>query len=127
MLHLKVYFVRFRGKSVRSSLDALERDIAEMRVMASAIKPANDLLAASTDPDFKAYLSVRRRFDYSALIVALYASFERFVEDILTSYVNIIAKRGSYGSLPPKLTNKHLQKTAELLARGEIDQARYPG
>lgn len=112
---------------MRSSLDALERDIAEMRSMASAIKPASDLLAKSTNPEVKAYLSVRRRFDYSALIVALYASFERFVEDILTSYVQIISKQGSYGALPIRLINKHLQKTAELLSKGEIDQVRYPG
>jgi hypothetical protein len=95
--------------------------------MASAIKPASDLLAKSTNPEVKAYLSVRRRFDYSALMVALYASFERFVEDILSSYITIIAKHDRYGSLPPKLTDKHLRKTAELLAKGEIDQLRYPG
>jgi hypothetical protein len=112
---------------MRSSVDALERDIAEMQAMASAIKPANDLLATSTDPDVKVYLSVRRRFDYSALIVALYASFERFVEDILTSYVQTVANQSSYGSLPARFTSKHLQKTAELLAKGGIDQMRYPG
>lgn len=112
---------------MRSSVDALERDIAEMRAMASAIKPASELLANSPSPEVKAYLSVRRRFDYSSLIVALYASFEQFVEDILTSYVNIIAKQVSYGSLPDQLTGKHLQKTAELLAKGEINQVRYPG
>lgn len=99
----------------------------EMQAMASAIKPANDLLAGSTNPDVRTYLAVRRRFDYSALIVALYASFERFVEDILTSYVKTVAQQGSYGSLPPRLTCKHLKKTAELLAKGELDQARYPG
>jgi hypothetical protein len=112
---------------VRSSLDALESDIAEMRAMASAIRPASDLLAKSANSEVKAYLSVRRRFDYSALIVALYAAFEKFVEDILESYVAIIVKKVSYASLPPKLTGKHLQKTAELLFKGEIDQLRYPG
>jgi hypothetical protein len=112
---------------VRSSVDALERDIAEMRAMASSIRPASDLLSKSTNPEVKAYLSVRRRFDYSALMVALYASFERFFEDLLTSYITIITKHDRYGSLPSKLTDKHLRKTAELLAKGEIDQVRYPG
>ena len=78
--------------------------------MASAIKPASELLANSPSPEVKAYLSVRRRFDYSSLIVALYASFEQFVEDILTSYVNIIAKQVSYGSLPDRI---HWQAPAE--------------
>lgn len=112
---------------MRSSVEALEHDVAEMQTMASAIRPANDLLAKSNDPNVKAYLSIRRRFDYSALIVALYASFETFIEDILTEYVKIVAKQGSYEALPPKLTSKHLRKSAELLARGKIDQIRYPG
>jgi len=71
---------------MRSSVDALERDISEMKAMASAIKPAIDILAQSTNPDLKTYLSVRRRFEYAALIVILYASFERFVEDILIQW-----------------------------------------
>ena len=112
---------------MRSTVDELERDIAEMRAMASAIKPATDLLAKSANSDVKAYLSVRRRFDYSALVVALYASFERFVEDILTSYTKIIADQENYGALPVKLVNKHLKRTAELLGKNEIDQFRYPG
>lgn len=112
---------------MRSSVDALERDIAEMRAMASAIKPTSDILAESRHPHVRFYLSVRRRFDYSALIVALYASFERFVEDMLISYVKVIAKQNSYASLPRKLTNKHLRKSAELLTKVDIDQVRYPG
>lgn len=95
--------------------------------MASAIEPASVLLATSTDPNVKTYLSVRRRFDYSALIVALYASFENFVEDLLTAYVKNVAKRESYEKLPSRLVRKHQTKTGELLAKGEIDQLRYPG
>jgi hypothetical protein len=112
---------------MRSTVDELERDIAEMRAMASAIKPATDLLAKSPNSDVKAYLSVRRRFDYSALVVALYASFERFVEDILTSYTKIITEQEKYGTLPVKLVNKHLKRTAELSGKNEIDQFHYPG
>jgi hypothetical protein len=112
---------------VRSSIDALEHDVTEMRAMASAIKPASELLTTSANPDVRAYLLVRRRFDYSALIVALYACFERFVEDILSSYVELIANQNSYGLLPQRLIGKHLQKTAELLSKGDIDQIRYPG
>ncbi len=95
--------------------------------MASTITPASKILSESADLNVKAYLSVRRRFDYSALVVALYASFERFVEDILVSYIKIIANEQKYQALPPPLVNKHLKKTAELLSKSEIDQASYPG
>jgi hypothetical protein len=103
------------------------RDIEEMKAMASAIRPASALLAKSSNSNVKAYLSVRGRFDYSALIVALYAAFETFVEDILVSYVAIITKKDNYGSLPGKLVTKHMIKTGELLSKGEIDPIRYPG
>jgi hypothetical protein len=112
---------------MRSTLEALQRDIEEIQAMASAIKPANDLLAQSTNSAVRRYLAVRRRFDYSAVMVALYASLERFVEDIVISYAETTAKRDGYASLPERLVSKHLQKTAELLARGRIDQTRYPG
>lgn len=95
--------------------------------MASAIKPVNVLLAKSASPEVKAYLLVRRRFDYAALIIALYASFERFVEEILTSYTRIISQQERYGLLPQGLITKHLTKTAELLSKGKIDDFRYPG
>ena len=112
---------------MRSSVEVLERDVAEMKALADSIRPASDLLAVHGDSRIKAYLSIRRRFDYSALIVALYASFEQFVEDILRSYVTSLAKSQSYGNLPPKLTAKHLRKSAEFLARGEINLERHPG
>jgi len=101
-------------------------DIAEIQAMASSIVPVNQLLRTSSDPTVRAYLSVRRRFDYSALIVALYASFEKFVEDIISTYSQTLAKRTNYASLPTGLVNKHLNKSAELLGR-VIDSSRYPG
>lgn len=112
---------------MRSTLEAFQGDIEEIHVMASAIKPANDLLAQSTDSAVRRYLAVRRRFDYSAVIVALYASLERFVEDLVISYAEVASRRDLYTALPERLVSKHLQKTAELLSRGRIDQARYPG
>jgi hypothetical protein len=111
---------------MRSSVQVLERDIAEIQAMASSITPVNELLRRSSDPTVSAYLSVRRRFDYSALIVALYASFERFVEDIISIYAQTLARRGNYSSLPTGLIRKHLNKSAELLGRA-IDNSRYPG
>jgi hypothetical protein len=112
---------------VRSSIDALERDVSEISAMARSINPINQLLTSSTNPEVQAYLQVRRRFDYSAVIIALYASFERFVEDIVTSYVAIISKQDRYASLPQDLVKKHLLRTAEILSRPRIDEARYPG
>lgn len=111
---------------MRSSVEVLLGDIKEIQAMASSIAPVNQLLRASSDPDVRAYLSVRRRFDYSALIVALYAAFEKFVEDIISTYTKTLATRAAYASLPTALVTKHLSKSAELLGRA-IDNSRYPG
>lgn len=108
-------------------MDVLERDIAEISAMARSINPINQLLTSSTNPEVQAYLQVRRRFDYSSVIIALYASFERFVEDIIASYVVIISKQERYATLPQNLVTKHLVRTAEILSRPRIDEARYPG
>ena len=68
-------------------------DIAEIQAMALSIAPVNKLLRTSSDLTVRKYLSVRRRFDYSALIVALYASFEKFVEDIISTYSQCPSER----------------------------------
>ena len=112
---------------MRSSLDVLEKEIDEVRILAQSIKPANDFLSTSSDQVVKAYLVVRRRFDYAALVVALYASFEQFVEDILASYITVISRQTDYAALPSKLIQKNLRKTGEILWKGDLDQSRYNG
>ena len=97
-----------------------------MREMNAAL-PASLYSAAAADPAIKAYLAIRRRFDYSALIVALYAAYETFVEELIASYIDVVSQNRAYDDLPQGLQKKHLLKTGELLSRRELDQARHPG
>lgn len=112
---------------MRSTLASFKRDISDMRDMISAIGPASALLAVSTEATIKSYLAVRRRFDYSALIVALYAAYETFVEELLTSYVTALSQQTAYSALPQNLQKQHMKRTGELLSKIELDSGRHPG
>jgi hypothetical protein len=103
---------------VRSTLDELITELAELKALVASIEPVNAALAGHKDTVVQQYVSIRRRFDYAAFAVALYASFEKFVENLITAYVRIEARRVDYAALPKKLTDKHLAGTAELLWRG---------
>ena len=65
--------------------------------------------------------------DHAAFVVALYASFEKFIENLVAAYARLEAGRVQYANLPPKLVKKHLSKTAEILSRGRIGESRYEG
>jgi RiboL-PSP-HEPN len=110
---------------VRSTLDELAKELDEMRSLVASISPVNAALSNHHDSVVKKYLIVRRRFDYAAIIVALYASFEKFLENLVGEYVNLMARQTQYADLPPKLTQKHLHKSADILSRGRLGEGRY--
>jgi hypothetical protein len=110
---------------VRSTLDELITELNELKALVASIEPVNFVLAAHKDTVVQKYVSIRRRFDYAAFAVALYASFEKFIENLITAYVRIEARRLDYAALPQKLTTKHLAGTAELLWRGRIGEGRH--
>jgi hypothetical protein len=112
---------------VRSTLDELITELAELKALVSSIEPVNAALAGNKDTVVQRYVSIRRRFDYAAFAVALYASFEKFVENLITAYVRLEARRVDYAALPEKLTDKHLAGTAEMLWRGRLGGSRYVG
>ena len=114
---------------MRSTLDELITELADLKTLVASIEPVNQALAGHADTTVRQYLSVRRRFDYAAFTVALYASFEKFVENLVTSYVRLETQRVDYAALPAKLTAKHLAGTAELLSRsrGRLGEGRYVG
>lgn len=112
---------------MRSTLDELITDLAELKALVASIGPVNRALAGHKDSVVQQYVSIRRRFDYAAFAVALYASFEKFVENLITAYVRLEARRVDYAALPQKLTDKHLAGTAELLWRGRLGEGRYVG
>lgn len=102
--------------------------MAELKALVASIEPVNLALAGHKDSVVQRYISIRRRFDYAAFAVALYASFEKFVENLVTAYVRLESRRVRYSALPPKLTEKHLTGTAELLwRRRRLGEGRYVG
>lgn len=112
---------------MRSTLDQLIAEMVELKTLVASVEPVNLALAGHPDAVVQRYVSVRRRFDYAAFAVALYASFENFVESLVASYIRLESRRVGYKHLPRKLTNKHLSGTAELLWRRRLGEGRYVG
>lgn len=112
---------------MRSTLDELITELAELKALVASIDPVNAALVGHKDTVVQKYVSIRRRFDYAAFVVALYASFEKFVENLITAYVRLETGRLDYAALPRKLTDKHLSGTAELLWRARRGDGRYVG
>lgn len=112
---------------MRSTFDELAKDLEELRALAASIEPVNSALAQHQDDLVRQYVMIRRRFDYAALVVALYASFEKYIENLVAAYARLIAQQTHYSSLPSKLTQKHLTKSADILARGRLGEGRYVG
>ena len=112
---------------MRSTLDELQRELEDLKALVASITPVNAALADHEDSLVRRYLLVRRRFDYAAFVVALYASFEKFIESLVAAFASLESRRLEYARLPPKLVRKHMVRTAELLARGRIGEGRYIG
>ncbi len=112
---------------MRSTLDELIAELAELKALVASIDPVNAALSGHKDTVVQQYVSIRRRFDYAAFVVALYASFEKFVENLIAAYIRLEAGRVRYAALPKKLTDKHLVGTADFLRRGRLGESRYVG
>lgn len=112
---------------MRSTLDEFTKELDELGALVASITPVNAALAQHQDQLVRRYVGMRRRFDYAAFAVALYASFEKFVEDLIAAYAQLESRRLRYDELPEKLKNQHLTRTAEMLSRGRIGEGRYVG
>jgi hypothetical protein len=112
---------------VRSTLEEFTRELDELEALVASITPVNEALAELKNSVVRKYVSVRRRFDYAAFAVALYASFEKFIEASIAEYAQFESRRLHYSELPQKLVKKHLLQTAEMLSRGRIGKGRYVG
>lgn len=110
---------------MRSTFDELAKELNELRALVASITPVNSALEGHKDNLVRQYVTIRRRFDYAAFAVALYASFEKFIENLVAAYVQLETRRVKYAELPPKLVKKHLFRTAELLSRGRLGEGRY--
>jgi hypothetical protein len=110
---------------VRSTFDELAKELAELRDLVASISPVNSVLAGHHDSLVRQYLTIRRRFDYAAFAVALYASFEKFAENLVAAYARLVTLRTQYAALPSKLVRKHMARSADILARGRAGEGRY--
>jgi hypothetical protein len=112
---------------VRSNIERLLSELKDARTLIDSIAPVNDALSGQLNNAIQTYLSVRRRFDYAALVVAIYASYEKFIEDIVAAYARVKAMGKPYSMLPPKLIEKHCRKSTEIVSKGFLGRGRYPG
>lgn len=112
---------------MRSTLDELTKELAELMALVESINPVNAALSGHESSLVRQYVRVRRRFDYAAFAVALYASFEKFIENLVAAFAQLESRRLQYTELPQKLVTKHRIQTAEMLSRGRIGEGRYVG
>lgn len=116
-----------REEGVRSTLDELKRELDELRSFVASITHMSEVVAMHAEPAIRQFIALRRRFDNAAFVVALYASFESYVEKLAAALASLEAQRLPYAELPQKLVNKHLQRSADLLARGRLGEGRHAG
>ena len=112
---------------MRSTLDELERELDELRDFLASIAHVGEALSTHPDPEVRRFAALRRRFDNAAFVVALYATFESYVEKLVAAFATLEAQRLPYVDLPQKLAAKHLQRSADLLARGRLGEGRHAG
>ena len=70
-------------------------------------------------------LNVRKRFDYAAFIISLYACMERYVEDLVWAYARHQSGRTKYVELPETLQHRNVQRSGELLAKHRLGEGRF--
>lgn len=112
---------------MRSTLDELKQELDELKDFVGSIAHVNEALAAHVELAVRRHAAIRRRFDNAAFVVALYASFEKYVEGLAAALANLESTRLSYANLPQKLVTKHMQRSADLLARGRLGEGRHAG
>lgn len=112
---------------MRSTLDELKRELDELRDFVASIAYVNEALGTYAAPEVRGFAALRRRFDNAAFVVALYASFEAYIEKLAAAFAGLEAQRLPYADLPQRLVTKHLQRSADLLARGRLGEGRHAG
>jgi hypothetical protein len=84
-------------------LDELTTELTELTTLIESITPVNLALASHKGTVVQRYISIRKRFDYAAFVVALYASFEKFIEGLIATYAQLESRRLQYTELPQRL------------------------
>lgn len=112
---------------MRSTLDELKQELDELRNFVTSLSYVKNALTSHEMPAIRGFAALRRRFDNAAFVVALYASFEKYIEELVAALAILEAQRLPYTNLPQKLITKHLQRSAELLSRGRLGEGRHAG
>lgn len=87
-------------------------------------KEENVILELSTC--IKSFRISKLQFNYNSIIISLYGSFERFIEDILITYVDRINSLiKTYGKLPDSILKQHFSLSISLL--NKVEQPKYNG
>lgn len=109
---------------MRRVLDTFNQASCDLRDFLLSIPEVNKALQRESASVIAKYLAIRKSLDYSAFVVALYAAFERFIEDLLWARV-VRWMRKSYSTLPDGLRLKNLRESAALLSKGRLGEGRY--
>ncbi len=110
---------------MRSTLEALEAEFSALRMLVSSIDSIASLIRDHGNSDEQNYITLRRRFENSSFIIGLYASYEKFSEELMISFSSILASNNDGEPIPAPLLKKHTEKTIEILFRGYAGKGRF--
>ncbi|CAA0252203.1 MAE_28990/MAE_18760 family HEPN-like nuclease [Tenacibaculum maritimum] len=85
-----------------------------------------EVLVNELSQTLKSFKISKKQFNYNSIIISLYGSFERFIENCIITYVdkiNSLVK--AYNNLPDSITKNHFILSLTLL--NKVEQPRYNG
>ncbi|MFZ4522748.1 MAG: MAE_28990/MAE_18760 family HEPN-like nuclease [Bacteroidales bacterium] len=86
----------------------------------------NNEILGELSTNLKIFHISKRQFNYNSIIISLYGSFERFIENILISYIDIMNRLiDKYDRLPEAIIKNHFTLSLSLL--NKIEQPKYTG
>lgn len=87
---------------------------------------SNDIILGELSNKFKEFRLSKLKFNYNSIIISIYGSFERFIENVIVAYIeNINNIFSDYKNLPEIITKHHLILSLTLL--NKVEQPKYNG
>lgn len=84
------------------------------------------LLLQELSDQLKSLHIAKKQYDYNSIVISLYGAFEKFIENLLVSYVDKVnALIQNYNSLPDPIKKNHFNLSISLL--NKVGQPRYTG
>lgn len=117
------------GQRFHLELNDLERLIEYYNIeskIPTLTPSSNEPLIDNLVLKYKSFESTKRKINYNSIIISLYGYFERFIEDMVSSYISSLTSViGSYDKLPSKIIENNYKLSLTLLPKTE--QPRYSG